>query len=267
MNRHERRAQAALERKVEKSTEALPDAKVLIAIPSQSMWYGAFAMCVIQMILDSYAYATPGFGQLEIAIENIRGSMLWKQRSNLVANGLKRGCTHLLFIDSDQTFPANTLRRLLHHKKPVVAANVAVKRLPSLPTARERLDDGRARPIFTTPESSGLQQVWRIGTGIMMLDLSIMAKVEQPWFKVEWGDESSQYGEDWWFCSQIEKAGFPIYIDHDVSWDVGHIGDFVFRHDMIGPAIIEETERIFAEGTAEEQQSPGDALEARLGGM
>ncbi len=236
-----------------KKAPSLPVANVQISIPSGNMWYGRFAMCVIQMILDSYTYETPGWKIGNILTRNIKGSTIWRQRAELIQGALDTDCTHMLFIDVDQVFPANTLRRLLSHNKPIVAANVAVKQWPSMPTARA-WREGEAKPIFTTEDSKGLEKVWRVGTGIMFIDLSIMEKVEKPWFKVSWGDESYQYGEDWWFCQQIEKAGYPIYIDHDLSWEVGHIGDFQYQHWHIPQEIREETERIFSEGTEEEQR-------------
>ena len=67
----------------------------------------------------------------------------------------------------------------------------------------------------------------------MLIDLSIMSRVAKPWFKVEWGDESNQYGEDWWFCQQFEKAGIPIFVDHELSWQVGHIGQMEYFHNMV----------------------------------
>ena len=255
MNRHQRRA---AEKEAEKQAKDngkvfLPDAKVMVAIPSGEQWYARFAMCLMQTILDALTYPTPGFGKVETTIKNVRGSTLWRQRSDLVQAGLDANCTHLIFIDTDQTFPSSTIRRLLFHKKPVVASNVCIKQIPTMPTAR-KFFEGRLEPVFTTVESEGLEKVARIGTGIMMIDLSIMEKIPQPWFKVSWGaDNADQYGEDWWFCMQLEKQGITIYIDHDLSWEVGHIGSIEFGHQHVEPVLIEETKRIMAEGTEEEK--------------
>ena len=231
-----------------------PSAKVCIAIPSGEQWHAAFAMCTTLMILDTMTYPTPGWGGITTAIRNIRGSMLWKQRADLVQGALDLDCTHLLFVDSDQTFPANTLRRLLHHKKPVVACNVATKQYPSSPTAR-KWHNKEPWPVFTTVESTGLEEVWRIGTGIMMVDLSIIKNIPKPWFKVSWGDEGEQYGEDWWFCQQIEEAGYPIFIDHDLSKEIGHIGSMTYTHNHIPEDMRLEIEAIMAEGSKEEKGS------------
>ena len=263
MNRHQRRTVKALNKSAI-PIAASPDAKVLIAIPSGPHWFGEFAMCVIQMILDTVVYPTPGWGTIAPSTRNIRGSIIWKQRTDLIQGALDMNCTHLLFVDTDQTFPANTLRRLISHKKPVVAANVCTKQIPTMPTAR-KMNAGQLAPVFTQEDSRGLEEVYRIGTGIMMIDLSIMKEVKKPWFKVSWDDEGGeQYGEDWWFCMQLEKAGIPIYIDHELSWEVGHIGSVTYQHWHVDDELIAETEDILANGTPEEKGKLMTTVKERL---
>ncbi len=249
MNRHQRR-QAEKLAGIEKKN---PEAQVMIAIPSGPFWHAEFAMGVTLMMLDTMIYDTPGWGNITVSLKNIRGSIIWKQRTDLIQAAIKEGNTHLLFIDTDQVAPANTIRRLIHHKKPIVACNVAIKQVPTMPTAR-KLNDGQMEPVFTTAESRGLEEVYRIGTGVMLIDLAIMKDVPMPWFKVSWDKEGGeQYGEDWWFCMQLEKQGIPIYIDHDLSWEIGHIGQLTYKHEHVDPQLIAETQDILANGTPEEK--------------
>jgi hypothetical protein len=42
---------------------------------------------------------------------------------------------------------------------------------------------------------------------------------------------STYIGEDVFFCQKAAAAGFKIWIDHDVSKEIGHIGTFEFKHD------------------------------------
>lgn len=258
MNRKDKRTMEAKVRK-----ENLTPVTVQISIPSGPQWYAAFAMDVLQTYTDALTKPIPGVRIQGITVRNIQGSTIWRQRTDLIRLAMESDCTHVLFVDTDQTFPATTLRRLLHHQKPVVACNVAVKQLPSIPTARN-LVDGHAKPVFTTPESKGLEQVWRIGTGIMLVDLSVMKKVQEPWFKVSWGGEEEQYGEDWWFCHQLEQAGIPIYIDHDLSWEVGHLGMFEHKHEHVPEYVIEETEKLWQDGSIQEKDHPLQSIRERL---
>jgi hypothetical protein len=43
-------------------------------------------------------------------------------------------------------------------------------------------------------------------------------------------------GEDWYFVKKLSEAGADIWIDHDLSRQIGHVGDFVYGHPHI-PAI------------------------------
>ena len=252
------------QKRIRQKAPKLPAAYVCLGIPSGATWAAQFATSLWGMTIDSLMQLTPGYSHIDLALQNTRGSTLWTQRSKIMQDAVTRGCTHLLFVDSDQTFPPATLRRLLAHKKPVVAANVAVKQIPAFPTARKRPHNGGPpAPIFTTLESKGLEEVWRVGTGIMLIDLSIVQELPQPWFKVSWGDDDDQYGEDWWFCSLVEKAGIPIYIDHDLSWEVGHIGPMEYQHFHVPKELVAESNKLWAEGGLE-TYSPTEAVEAAI---
>ena len=269
MNRHQRRAQEAQARKetgngsAESPLSGLGPS-VTIGIPSQETWHAKFGMSLLLMFLDSMTQEVPEIGKIErVRIHNIQGSTIWQQRHQLIQLALEDESTHLLFLDCDQTFPPSTLRRLLFHRKAIAACNIATKQIPSIPTAR-KLVNGTPMPVFTTPESKGIERVWRIGTGIMLVDLSIIDALDEPWFKVSSSDEGEHYGEDWWFCQQVEKAGFHIYIDHDLSWQVGHIGNLVYGHEHIPQEVIDETNAIILEGTDAERGALHATLKGRI---
>lgn len=211
--------------------------RLCIAIPSGDTWKTNFALNLILLTNVYAARAVPGYAQQTFSIHNKRSSILLKSRRELIEGALAGKFTHLLFLDTDQTFPPELIHELIKWQKPVVACNVATKSIPASPTARNQSASGwmGGDPVFTDPDSKGLQQVWRIGTGVMLIDLSIMDRVPKPWFGSRW-DESvkDDLGEDWWFCEQLEKANIPIYIDHDVSKKVGHLGDLEYTHDLVG---------------------------------
>ena len=51
-------------------------------------------------------------------------------RTWLVNEAIKKGATHILFIDSDMLFPENTLRQLLSHKKEIVGVEYNKREFP-----------------------------------------------------------------------------------------------------------------------------------------
>ena len=207
--------------------------RLIIAIPSGQEWSADFGMALVFM--TNYLASKPEInGKVtQMRVHNKRGSILPNMRQKLVEQALEGGATHLLFLDSDQTFPADLVHRLMEHKKLVVAANIATKSFPANFTARK---EGNVQ-VYTGPDSHGLERVWRVGTGVMLLDLRLFKRdgmQERPWFSPHWNEETQDYvGEDWAFCERLEAAGVPIYIDHDVSREIGHVGKFEYTYDLV----------------------------------
>lgn len=215
-----------------------------ILIPTNGLWQSHFGLSLLNMTLCLMMHEVPGFkGRAGVKVFCEKSSLIARSRARLLDMAFAAKCTHALFVDTDQTFPANTVHLLARHGKPVVAANVATKVLPSQPTARNKSKSGwkGGDVVYTDHSSSGFERVWRIGTGVMLIDLSAVAKLPRPLFNQEWREDMNDFvGEDWFFCERLEAAGIEIGIDHDVSKHVGHIGDLTYTHDYVGEVVKEE---------------------------
>lgn len=187
------------------------------------------------MVAHLCSVKVPGADTFEFHVQNTKGSMLPRSRQLQVLQAMGAGATHILMLDSDMTFPRDTAHRLMAHDKECVAANCATKLIPAQPTAKLKGEGKIGVPCYTDPGSKGLQKVWRVGTGVMMLKASVFRKVKQPWFNMEWQPDLEQYyGEDWFLCKKMEKAGINIWVDHDLSKQVGHVGQLEYTHQYVG---------------------------------
>ena len=204
--------------------------KVAICIPSTGMWHADFGVSMMQMcVYVSGHYFEHGQERSCIVLEK-RTSVLPQSRQEALEDALTAECTHALFVDSDQSFPADTLHRLMAHKVKCVGANIAVKTTPSFPTARMRGPTSFGIPLASHGRT-GIEKVWRLGMGVMLIDLSAVKGIRKPWFEIPYSVKNAQFvGEDWYFCGLLEKAGVDIYVDHDLSHQVGHVGQFKFTH-------------------------------------
>ncbi len=210
--------------------------KLFIAVPSTHIWEATFGMSLVFMTNHLAAHPIEGFRDIEYQIFNKRGSLLANMRQWLLERAIKEGYTHLLFVDSDQTFPPDLVHRLISHDKQVVACNIATKKMPPDPTARQHSLSKIGGELVYSHDQTGLEQVWRVGTGIMLIDLNLFKRkgMEPPWFNQRWNEGLNSYvGEDWGFCEKLQKAGVKIFVDHDLSVEVGHIGPLNYGHDMI----------------------------------
>jgi hypothetical protein len=167
-----------------------------------------------------------------VSLKISEGTLIANQRAELTLDAMREQCSHILFIDSDMRFPQDLISRLLAHDLDIIATNCARRRMPTGPTAQVYKPDGERELVWTMPESKGLQEVHSVGMGVMMIKSSVFKALSEPWYETPWRHDKRGYiGEDVFFCRKAREAGFKIWIDHDVSKEIGHIGMFEFKHD------------------------------------
>jgi hypothetical protein len=121
-------------------------------------------------------------------------------------------------------FPRDLLDSMCKYEAPVVAANCCQKKMPLTYTAID-LDGKR----IDSAGREGYEQVRRVGTAVMLIDLNAIASLPKPLFNFEWNPDSQKLiGEDYYFCRLLARHNIPIIIDHDASQHIGHIGNFSY---------------------------------------
>lgn len=141
-------------------------------------------------------------------------------RNDIARRALKDGCTHLLFMDTDQVYHDQSLvKDLLAHKKDIVGAKVH-RRWPPFEPILQR--DGNHVPDEEIYQG-GLVEVDSTGCGCLMIRTSVFADLEYPWFKIERDDDDEEVvcGEDVHFCRKAKRAGYQVFVDCDAN--VGHL--------------------------------------------
>lgn len=148
-------------------------------------------------------------------------------RETFLEASVAQGATHVLWLDTDMSVPPETALWLFLHDLPIVAANY-VTRDGTYRYAAKR--DGR--PVPTTADSTGLEAVDVVGMGVLLMRTDVLAGLPRPWFRHGQNGAGGDIGEDIVFCQALRAAGHQIYIDHDLSKEVGHVGQRTYRtHD------------------------------------
>lgn len=199
--------------------------RVAICLPVQDVVASGFALD-----LASLTGSIPA--GIAWTVLQSRGTILPQQRTTLVKLALQWGATHVLWLDGDMRFPADTLERLLAHGLPIVAANYSARRPPILPTAA----DHELGMLFTMPEDQGLVDVTHCGMGVMLVQSHVYHDVPTPWFALGYSKKDEDFvGEDVYFCRKAKDHGFPTRVDQHLSQAVRHIGEFEFtaRHAVL----------------------------------
>jgi hypothetical protein len=160
----------------------------------------------------------------EIAYLTQRGCFITRQRNELARDALEWGADYVLWIDADQKFPAGTLARLLAHGKSVVGCNIARRESPSGPTAGKMIG-GTLAPVWTPLEKAQAGEMERVavlGFGVILTAAQVLRDIGTPQFETE--------SEDYHFCLEARKAGHEVWLDHALSWEIGHIHETVLRN-------------------------------------
>lgn len=176
--------------------------------------------------------AMPYDGEKSVKWEIIKSSHLIESRTRLVSRAFRDEATHILWLDSDMKVPEDCIARLLNHNKLIVGANYPTKELESRPVAY-RDDDEHVGPVWTKPESTGLESVSHLGFGLLLTDCRIYDALELPYFAFESvpPDHVMTTGEDVYFCRKLKAAGLDIWLDHDLSQKIAHIGDWEYTNE------------------------------------
>lgn len=149
-------------------------------------------------------------------------------RNDIVEKAQAERCTHLIIMDVDQIYPANTITKLLSHKLPIVGCRVHRRYPPfdSLMLKIEKITENINSYVSIDEwEEGSLVEVDATGGGCIMYDMNIFKKMPFPWFRFRKQGNNQNVGEDIGFCQDLKAAGYKIYVDS--SLECGHLTTMV----------------------------------------
>ena len=194
------------------------DAKVLIAVPCGDM------MPVLTVSSLMSLNREP-----QDEIQFITGSLIYNSRTYFVNNALKDGFTHILFVDSDMTFPSDVLNRLLKHDKDVVTCICYGRHYPFRPCVYKTVKKGNTKkagvniPIEITDDMPELFKVDGCGSAMILIRTDVFTKMRVKYG--EWYEPKWMLGEDLAFTERLKGLGIPVWCDSTIP--IGHIGQIV----------------------------------------
>jgi hypothetical protein len=189
--------------------------KVAICFASGDMVHADFALALAGLC----AAAHP----IEIPIVNAKSSIVAEARNRCVELAREHGADFLLFLDSDMVFPRTTLHQLLAQGKDIVGATYP-RRVPPHAILGASLPDGRVE------QDGALMEMRHLPTGCLLIRMSVFDALDSPSFRFRTDPETGVIiGEDYDFCDRAREAGFGVWCDTRLSFEIGHIGQSVFR--------------------------------------
>lgn len=184
--------------------------KIALCLPTGDTVHTDFCISLIGICAETAA---------GITIVNARTSVIEQSRFLLVREALQREVEYILFIDSDLSFPPDSINRLLAHDKDIVGATYIRRREPynvlGFPPDDEEI----------LPGQKGLTEMVRMPFGFMLIRTKVFADVPRPWFVTSFSVEDDGWtSEDYKFCDQAIAHGYKIWCDLDLSHELAHHG-------------------------------------------
>lgn len=189
--------------------------KVAICFPSGDMVHADFALALAGLCAESQPIDTP--------IINAKSSIVAEARNRCVELAREHGAERLLFLDSDMIVPRTTLRQLLAWDKDIVGATYP-RRVPPYGGLGAPVDGGESE------QAGALVEMRHLPTGCLMIRLSVFDALPGAHFRFAIDPHSGAIvGEDYDFCNRARAAGFKVWCDVGLSFEIGHIGQSVHR--------------------------------------
>lgn len=178
-----------------------------------------FCQSISRLMYQCGKYGTP------VGLMHQGGSLITRARNQCLEHveELERQgtqFTHVFWLDSDMVFPPMTLHWLLAHDKDIVGCTY-VRRSWPFDVHGKTLD---AKPRDLKGET--LVELAALPTGCLLVKRHVFKTFRKPIFRMMVNEEKGiEYGEDYVFCAQARAAGFRIWLDAEVSKQIGHIGE------------------------------------------
>lgn len=215
----------------------LDKAIVMVGLPHYGKIPMEFMLSYLDMTLN-----IKSSDNVEIMMTNCCGSRISSNRNNLAMLAKRKGATHIMFIDTDMIFPSDGLQRLLSHQKDIVCAT----------TCKRGDEDGNPIGSAIPQEGNntgkaqvkaGLIEMSLVGSCFMLIKMDVFEKIGMaghldrflgkksipPYYEPPNYDAGDAFGEDITFCKLAREAGYRIWVDYQLSIELGHLGDKVYQ--------------------------------------
>lgn len=196
---------------------------ISVGVPSAGRVPISFAYSLAGMVASVAAggLKTVADAEIKLTLDIVESSNWITNREQLARRALDSGRTHLMFLDDDMTFDPRVLAILAGRRHDIVVSNYLIK--SDKPEFVAVGLDGRR--VSTTRDSTGILPIAYSGFGVSLISTEVFKRTPQPWFMPEFNPQKSEYTtEDNPFFRRARESGFTVYLDHDASKMIGHVG-------------------------------------------
>lgn len=196
--------------------------KTLIAVPCMDMVAAPFAQSLATLRKEG-----------DVAVSFLMNSLVYDSRNKLAAQALQTGSDYVLWLDSDMTFPVDTIARLkasLDAGADIASGIYFRRSYPYTPVLFKSLDfDNKASEGYDDYPTDGKPfEIAGCGFGCVLMKTDVIRNVA-----TEFGAPFTPYngaGEDLSFCWRALQTGAKIVCDPAVK--CGHYGHLIINEQF-----------------------------------
>ncbi len=162
-------------------------------------------------------------------------SNLTSGRQNSVIDACDSPCTHAFFVDDDMVFAMDIVHKMLSElnkltvsgiKKTAMGINPCRKSPSGLFYTAKGLDG----EFLKSKDKSGVEEASFCGMGAFLIETAILREIPKPHFEVVWQEDKGEHlGEDFYFIKKLREHGVRVFVDQDISNQIGHAGEFIYN--------------------------------------
>lgn len=164
-------------------------------------------------------------------------------RQNAVLEAAEGACTHMFFIDDDMVFAMDIIHKMLSElnrltvsgiKKTAMGVNACRKSPQGLFYTAKAVDPllNNEMGFLKSKGMSGVTEVERCGLGAFLIETAVLRDIPAPHFEVLWQDDKKEHaGEDFYFSKKLREHGVRVFVDNDISNQIGHAGEYIYTFD------------------------------------
>lgn len=192
--------------------------KVLIAIP---YYHEEFHIGFVSSLMNLHkSGASTTF---------IQSTILPQSRDSAALTAISNNFTHLLFIDSDMTFPPDALEKLLARNVDIVTGLAVARKGNHEPCIYKEINYKSEDPntpayVVETDIDRDFFEIKGCGMAFCLIKTSVLNDIQTKYGNLF--RYLGTYGEDLSFCIRALEAGYKIYCD--TTFELGHIGSEIF---------------------------------------
>lgn len=198
---------------------------VSILVPTRDTVYSHFSYSLGNLIKTTTLMGT------EVHLFFDASTILINQRENLINQAIDVKSEWVLWLDSDMMFPPTTLLRLLAHNQDIVACNYMKRSYPFKSVAFMDTNDWESWVPLQSEDK--LLTVEAIGMGCVLMKTSVFEKLNKPYFEYTYQPKTKDWGgEDFTLFKKLNKLGYQVKVDMNLSNEIYHIGTFAYGKNL-----------------------------------